>query len=103
MLWQPGQAADASAPGAGVTYTNVVEASEPWSIHVVKIPRTGSQFEILSQHAGGGALGLSTLRDQIAAVKGKVLAAINGGFYRRDSAYAGAARGVQRAVVVRGL
>ena len=82
----------------GASYTNVIIPSEPWSIHVVKVDRAGSGYEIQSQHAGGGALGLSTLRDQVAAVnsgKGVAVAAINGGFYRRDSAYAGGARGLQ--------
>ena len=86
------------AEHSGATYTNVVVPTEPWSIHVVKIDRTGARFEIRSPHAGGGALGLSTLRDQVAGVDagaGKAVAAINGGFYRRDSAYAGAARGLQ--------
>jgi exopolysaccharide biosynthesis protein len=83
---------------AGASYTNVIIASEPWSIHVVKVDRAGSRYEIQSQHAGDGALGLSTLRDQVSAVnpeKGVAVAAINGGFYRRDSAYAGGARGLQ--------
>lgn len=89
------QAADA-AELSGIAYTNVVIPSEPWSIHLVKIERASSRFEIQSPHAGSGALGLSTLRDQIAAVgTERTVAAINGGFYRRDSAYAGAARGLQ--------
>ena len=82
----------------GVTYTNVVIPDEPWSIHVVQIDRAGSRCEIQTPHAGKGALGLSTLRDQIAEVEAKMgtaVAAINGGFYRRESAYAGAARGLQ--------
>ena len=86
----------AASSSEGITYTNVVVPSEPWSIHVVKIDRSNSRYEIQSPHAGGGALGLSTLRNQIAAVgAGTAVAAINGGFYRRDSAYAGAARGLQ--------
>lgn len=82
----------------GVTYTNIIVPTEPWSIHVVKIDRSGNRYEIQTPHAGKGALGLSTLRDQITAIepgKGIAVAAINGGFYRRDSAYAGAARGLQ--------
>jgi hypothetical protein len=87
-----------AAWSGGAFYTNVVVVSEPWSIHVVKVPRTNSLLEIQSRHANGGALGLSTLRDQIADATpqfGKVVAAINGGFYQRDTAYAGAARGLQ--------
>src|SRR5919108_491954 len=79
-------------------YTNVTDPKGPWSIHVVKVPRSNPQYEIQSRHAGAGALGLETLRDQIAAVDpraGEPVAAINGGFYRRDTTYAGAARGLQ--------
>jgi hypothetical protein len=60
------------------------------------------RYEIQSQHAGGGALGLSTLRDQIGDLDtraGTPVAGINGGFYRRDSVYAGASRGLQ---IIRG-
>jgi hypothetical protein len=83
---------------SGAVYTNIVVAQQPWSIHVVKIERASARYELRSPHAGGGALGLSTLRDQIAgmnAATGQAVAAINGGFYRRDSAYAGGARGLQ--------
>ena len=83
---------------AGVAYTNVIIPTVPWSIHVVKIERAGFKFELQSRHAGEGALGLSTLRDQVAALnpaQGQPVAAINGGFYKRDTAYAGAARGLQ--------
>ena len=56
------------AEPSGVTYTNVVVPAEPWSIHVVKIDRSGTRYEIQAPHAGKGALGLSTLRDQIAVI-----------------------------------
>jgi hypothetical protein len=85
-------------PPPGVVYTNVIVPDVPWSIHVVKVERSDRQLSIWSLHAGGGALGLTTLRDQIAAVdpkEGQPVAAINGGFYRRDSVYAGGARGLQ--------
>jgi hypothetical protein len=83
---------------AGLVYTNVTVPKVPWSIHVVKIPRANLRYEIQSRHAGIGALGLSTLREQVAAADsqaGGPVAGINGGFYRRDTAYAGAARGLQ--------
>jgi len=81
-----------------LVYTNVTDPKVPWSIHVVKVPRSNSRYEIQSRHAGSRALGMSTLRDQIATADpqtGEAVAAINGGFYRRDTAYAGAARGLQ--------
>ena len=82
----------------GVLYTNVLVAEIPWSIHVVRVERGNALYEIQSRHAGGGALGLSTLSDQASApdpVFGTAAAAINGGFYRRDNVYAGCPRGVQ--------
>lgn len=94
--------AENSPPSLGVppdlAYTNVIIPSVPWSIHVVKIGRAGGQYEIQARHAGRGALGLTTLRDQVAALNpalGQPMAAINGGFYKRDTAYAGGARGLQ--------
>src|SRR5690349_11560190 len=42
-----------AAPKAGeISYTNIVDRSGPWSIHVVKWPRR-SAFELLSVHATG--------------------------------------------------
>lgn len=86
----------------GIFYTNVVVAEIPWSVQVVKIGRDHGLYEIQSRHAGGGALGLDTLSDQVAAagtVRGEPVAAINGGFYLRDNgqsnAYAGCPRGLQ--------
>lgn len=86
----------------GMFYTNVVVAEVPWSIHVVKIGRGNGLYEIQSRHAGGGALGLDTLSDQVAAAsteRSEPVAAINGGFYVRDNgqnnAYAGCPRGLQ--------
>lgn len=83
--------------GSG-SYTNIIVAAEPWSIHVVKIPRAERALELRSRHAGGGALGLAKLSDELATPDttfGRPFAAINGGFYRRDKTYAGAARGLQ--------
>lgn len=84
--------------GTELFYTNILVPKVPWSIHVVKIPRSNPLYEIQSRHAGTGALGLNTLTEQIAAADspGAVpLAGINGGFYQRDTSYAGAARGLQ--------
>lgn len=96
--WAAEGAVDSPATLSGVLYTNVVIAEVPWSIHVVKVQRVNPRYEICSRHAGGGALGLRTLSDQIAAVDpalGKPVAAINGGFYLRDNVYAGCPRGLQ--------
>jgi hypothetical protein len=86
----------------GIFYTNVVVSEVPWSIQVVKIGRGNGRYEIQSRHAGGGALGLDTLSDQVAAAgteRSEPVAAINGGYYLRDNgqtnAYAGFPRGLQ--------
>lgn len=96
--WAVEGAVDSPATLSGVLYTNVVVAEVPWSIHVVKVERGNPRYEIQSKHAGGGALGMRTLSDQVAAVDpavGKPVAAINGGFYLRDKVYAGCPRGLQ--------
>jgi hypothetical protein len=82
----------------GLAYTNSRVADVPWSIHVVQLDRANAHYQIESVHAGGGALGLDTLSSQLGLVKtnwGIAVAAINGDFYQRDKAYAGAPRGLQ--------
>ena len=89
---------DARYPEPGIVYTNHRVAAVPWSIHVVRFPRTNLEFEIHSAHAGGSALGLSTLSDQIALLDSRLggsVAAVNGDFYKRDGPYAGDPRGLQ--------
>src|ERR1039457_1681647 len=51
----------------GIFYTNAVVAEVPWSVQIVKIERGHGRYEIQSRHAGGGALGLATLSEQVAA------------------------------------
>lgn len=83
---------------AAVVYQNYRLGKGPWSINVVRVPRTGGIFQIKSTHAYGSALGLSTLTDQTKIVSpnvGTPVAAINGDFYQRDGAYAGDPRGLQ--------
>ena len=86
----------------GILYTNVVIPEVPWSIQVVEIKRGNPVYEIQTRHASGGALGLETLSDQVAALeteRSEPVAAINGGFFLRDNgqsnAYAGFSRGLQ--------
>src|ERR1039457_4021400 len=89
---------DVRVTPSGVFYTNVVVAEVPWSLHVVKVERTNALYGIQLRHAGGGAIGMIPLSQQISnltSATAKPVAAINGGFYRRDKAFAGAARGLQ--------
>ncbi len=85
-----------SAPG--VTYSNWCIGEVPWSIHVVKVERANSLYQLESVHAGGKALGLDALEAQLKLIdpaRGYPVAAVNGDFYQRDKAYAGAPRGLQ--------
>src|SRR5262249_27869116 len=50
---------------SGVIYTNQRVADVPWSIHIVRVARRDPRYHVLSAHAGGGALGLEPLTDQI--------------------------------------
>jgi hypothetical protein len=97
VLCEP-SVATAQHGAAELSYTNYQISSIPWSIHVVRVPRSNSRFEIHSLHSDGRALGLSTLSKQIATVNpnmGIPVAAINGDFYQRDAVYAGDPRGLQ--------
>jgi nitrogen fixation protein len=82
----------------GLTYSNARDAEVPLSIHVVKLDRANPLYQIESIHAQGGAIGLDTLSDQLGRVNpaiGVAVAAINGDYYERERAYAGAPRGLQ--------
>jgi hypothetical protein len=99
---QSSQAGPQSAPAAefapGISYTNENLPRGPWSIHVVRARRETGEFRFVSVHARRGALGLSTLSQQvrsIPAAAGTPMAAVNGDFYERDRAYAGDPRGLQ--------
>ena len=88
----------AAAPASSLLYTNYRVGNPLWSIHVVEVPRSDPHYEIHSMHAGGHALGLGPLSAQVALFKpmpGEPAAAINGDFYIREKAYAGAPRGLQ--------
>jgi hypothetical protein len=93
LLWTV--AADALP---GLTYTNTRIADGPLSIHVVQVERINPEYQIQSIHAQGHAVGLDTLSDQLGLVNpalGAAVAAINGDYYQREKAYAGAPRGLQ--------
>lgn len=82
----------------GLGYTNFRVADVPWSIHIVQVARTNPVYEIHSVHAANSAVGLETLSEQLGVLSpdlGTPVAAINGDFYQRERAYAGAPRGLQ--------
>lgn len=87
---------DPGHPGA--SYTNYHDSAGPWSIHVVKIDRSTTAFEIRSLHALDRTVGLESLSAQLRRIKpaeGIAIAGLNGDFYQRDRAFAGDPRGLQ--------
>jgi hypothetical protein len=84
---------------AGLSYTNVRVASEPWSIHVIKVDRSAKDLSFFAAHAKDKILGVSLIAEQARAVPrevGRTVAGINGDFYVRDNPqYAGDPRGLQ--------
>src|SRR5579859_4091922 len=99
MLCQADQpTALASNALPSVAYTNARVRTIPWSIHVVRLQRNSALYEIDSIHAGGKAIGLETLSEQLtrpAPALGMAVAGLNGDFYQRDKTFAGAPRGLQ--------
>lgn len=85
--------------GRGLLYKNERIRSVPWSIHVLRIDRSRSDFELATTLAQGRVLGLAPLTDQLRTVsreRGWPLAAINGDFYRVEhEEYAGDPKGLQ--------
>jgi hypothetical protein len=82
----------------GVTYEHYKVEEVPWSIHVIKIDRSRSDFEIITTLGGGNRIGLASLTRQIRTIPrelGTPIAAINGDFYRLEhERYAGDPRGL---------
>lgn len=106
LLFAIGFVPEASAAGPsllrsepGLSYTNIKVASEPWSIHVLKIDRSQKDLAFFSAHAKNRVLGVSLVAEQARAVPseiGRAVAAVNGDFYVRDNpTYGGDPRGLQ--------
>ena len=85
------------APSQEAQYKNHRDPKGPWSVHVVRVPRGRNDFQLSAVHANGRAVGLEPVSQQVGWLKslGTALAAINGDFYRRESAFAGDPRGLQ--------
>ncbi len=82
----------------GLAYTNHHLPQGPWSVHVVRIPRSGPGIALRALHADNRAFGLATISSQvrgIPAASGVALAAVNGDFYQRERTFAGDPRGLQ--------
>lgn len=92
-----GAAAAINEPG--ISYTNEVVRSIPWSIHVLKIDRSRKDLAFYAAHAGSKVLSVAHLSEQARTVPpalGRAVAAVNGDFYVRDNPiYSGDPRGLQ--------
>ena len=83
--------------GKGFIYQHDEVPNVPWSIQILKIERTNSNFEMHSMLANGTRIGLNSLQDQIALLPrdlGKPIAAINGDYYAAKAPYKGDPKGV---------
>lgn len=83
-------------PGLG--YTNHHLPQGPWSVHVVRIARSGGPVAFRAVHAEGTAFGLAPISAQVRGIPahaGTALAAVNGDFYQRERTFAGDPRGLQ--------
>ena len=83
--------------GRGFSYLHDEDPKVPLSIHVLKVERSRSEFEMHSALAKGSTIGLGTMTEQTKALPlglGKPIAAINGDFWK-DGRYEGDPEGLQ--------
>jgi hypothetical protein len=82
-----------------VTYLNDKVAEGPWSVHLIKIDRQNSEYELHSLLANDAISGMTTLTEQVKTFPssvGRPIAAINGDFYfTSPKPYTGDPQGVQ--------
>jgi hypothetical protein len=90
---------DDAAGGRALSYVNEKVPEGPWSIHLIKLDRTNSEYELHTMLANGQITGMTTLTEQIKALPaalGRPIAAINGDFYfTSPKAYSGDPQGIQ--------
>ena len=87
-----GERPPAAHSGSGFSYVHDEVAEVPWSIHVLKIDRTRTDFEFHTTLAQNSVLGLTTMTDQIKTLPsalGQPLAAINGDFWHEGRQHDG--------------
>jgi hypothetical protein len=98
LLTLAGCGSNAAPAVEGVTYQRYVVDEVPWSIHVIKIERGRSDFEVITTLGGGSQIGLNTLTRQLRTIPksvGTPVAAINGDFYSLEhDNYPGEPRGL---------
>src|SRR5262245_57674635 len=70
--------------GKPFSYQHDQVSTVPWSIHILKMDRTSSEYELDSVLARGTILGMENLADQMKSYPtniGRPVGAINGDFY----------------------
>jgi hypothetical protein len=82
----PPLVADANLPRVepGIEYLHHRIGDGPWSIHVVKVDRSGGRFGLVSTLARGHIYGLAGVHEQVESLDatcGRPVAAINGDFF----------------------
>jgi hypothetical protein len=98
LIGNTAEGADEPRSAPVISYDNYHMPGGPWSIHVVRVPRQGTRYQLTTMHATGKAIGLAPVTDQTTLsnlAPGIPLAAINGDFYQREGPYAGDPRGLQ--------
>lgn len=77
----------------GIEYVHHRIGDGPWSIHLVKVRRSGGTFQLLSALAQDTVYGLASVSEQVGALPAKwggAVAAVNGDFFRiRTGPYQG--------------
>ena len=107
LLCSPADAASEPAfakVDKGLEYTHRRLGDQPWSIHILKIKQSESEFRFVSTLARDKIFGLAPLKEQLTQIDpelGVPLAAVNGDFFRiRTGPYQGDPLGLQ---IVNGL
>lgn len=92
-------AQDEARPAKAVSYHNDKLPEGPWSIHVIKVDRTNTEYALHTMLASGTVQGMVTLSEQVKALRpetGRPIAAVNGDFYHSSpKAYYGDPQGLQ--------
>ena len=73
--------------GKPFSYQHEQVSTVPWSIHILKLDRTSTEYELDSVLANGVIQGMENLADQMKSYPtniGRPVGAINGDFYRPD-------------------
>ena len=91
-----GLSVTAATPGIAYIHDEVKEV--PWSIHIVKLSRTNSDYEIHTALGAGSRIGAAPLSQQLELLPqdwGQPVAAVNGDYFVREGNYLGDPEGLQ--------